>query len=188
MITNSTRNQIKKSILKCLTEDFKNNQAIFNKSKGWPVFHDTDLSMVMDKVVKGLEFSKTMYSKDFTQNMMSLAPFVEENFITFPLFMEGIYLPFVNIWGTFSDKKVAKYIPDGYDWQTDEYNPRYDTRCFSVCPKFKRTEDGGFTLEKEDWTIEEMVQIVCTIKEKCLTGQKKKSKLQEKRDESNQIV
>jgi hypothetical protein len=41
----------------CLTEDFKNNQAIFSK-EGWQVFHGTDLTMVMDAVVKGLEFAK----------------------------------------------------------------------------------------------------------------------------------
>lgn len=45
---------MKKEILKYLCEDFKNNQAIFNKQYGWQVFNDTDLEMVMDKVVGGL--------------------------------------------------------------------------------------------------------------------------------------
>jgi len=49
----------KKNILKCLTECFTNNQAIFDKKQGWQVFHDTDLEMVMDKVVKGLKFAKS---------------------------------------------------------------------------------------------------------------------------------
>jgi len=56
-MTNKQRNLIKKKILMCLTEDFKNNQAIFSK-EGWQVFHGTDLTMVMDAVVKGLEFAK----------------------------------------------------------------------------------------------------------------------------------
>lgn len=54
---------IKKQILKCLTEDFKNNQAIFIKDgfcKGCQVFNGTDLDMVMDKVVKGLKFSQSV--------------------------------------------------------------------------------------------------------------------------------
>jgi hypothetical protein len=55
---NAQRNLIKKKILKCLTEDFKNNQAIFDKKKGWQCFNGTDLDMVMDKVVKGLEMAK----------------------------------------------------------------------------------------------------------------------------------
>lgn len=45
---------LKKEILKYLCEDFKDNQAIFNKKEGWQVFNGTDLSMVMDKVVGGL--------------------------------------------------------------------------------------------------------------------------------------
>lgn len=57
-MTNKERNLIKKKIVKCLTEDFKNNQAIFNKKEGWQVFNGTDLDMVMDKVVKGLEMAK----------------------------------------------------------------------------------------------------------------------------------
>ena len=57
-MTNKDRNIIKAKILKCLTEDFRNNQAIFNNEEGWQVFNDTDLEMVMDKVVKGLEFAK----------------------------------------------------------------------------------------------------------------------------------
>lgn len=48
----------KAKILKCLTEDFKHgrktNQAIFDKDKGFANFTETDLDMVMDKVVLGL--------------------------------------------------------------------------------------------------------------------------------------
>jgi hypothetical protein len=55
---NKERNLIKKKILKCLTEDFKGNQAIFDKKEGWQVFSGTDLNMIMDKVVKGLDMAK----------------------------------------------------------------------------------------------------------------------------------
>jgi len=60
---NKERNIIKKCILKCLTEDFKRNQAIFNKTDGFACFSDTDLYMVMDKVVKGLEMAKHEINK-----------------------------------------------------------------------------------------------------------------------------
>lgn len=56
-MTNKERNLIKKKILKCLTEDFKGNQAIFDKS-GWAIFNGTDLDMVMNAVCKGLEMAK----------------------------------------------------------------------------------------------------------------------------------
>lgn len=58
MVTNKERNLIKKKILKCLTEDFKGNQAIFDKQKGFQVFNTTNLDMVMEAVCKGLEMAK----------------------------------------------------------------------------------------------------------------------------------
>ena len=62
-MTNKERNLIKNKILKCLTEDFKNNQAIFDKEEGCAVFCQTDLYMVMDKVVKGLIFAQEEINK-----------------------------------------------------------------------------------------------------------------------------
>jgi hypothetical protein len=48
----------KKKILKCLTEDVKHgrktSKGIFDKQKGFANFSETDLQMVMDKVVLGL--------------------------------------------------------------------------------------------------------------------------------------
>lgn len=49
---------IKKEILKYLTEDFKDNVAIFDKEERWQVFNGTDLTMVMEKVVNGLYSAK----------------------------------------------------------------------------------------------------------------------------------
>lgn len=49
---------IKKEILHYLTDDFKDNQAIFDKKEGWQIFNGTDLDMVMDKVVGGLYSAK----------------------------------------------------------------------------------------------------------------------------------
>lgn len=70
-ITAEQRNQIKKLILRCLTEDFEygktksgkprkkplKNQAIFSKQEGWQCFGGTDLDMVMSKIVRGLSFA-----------------------------------------------------------------------------------------------------------------------------------
>lgn len=50
---------IKEKILHCLVDDFKGNQAIFDRKEGWQVFNGTDLSMVMDSVVKGLKFAQS---------------------------------------------------------------------------------------------------------------------------------
>ena len=45
---------IKKEILHYLTDDFENNQAIFDKKDGYQIFNGTDLDMIIDKVVGGL--------------------------------------------------------------------------------------------------------------------------------------
>ena len=57
-ITNNARNIIKKKILKCLTEDFKRNQALYDKNEGYARWNGIDLEMIMDKVVKGIEMAK----------------------------------------------------------------------------------------------------------------------------------
>ena len=57
-ITNKELQIIKQEILHYLTDDFRGNQAIFNKREGWQVINVTDLSMVMDKVVSGLYSAK----------------------------------------------------------------------------------------------------------------------------------
>lgn len=62
-ITNKDIQVIKKEILKYLTEDFKKNQAIFNKEKGYQIFNDTDLEMVMDKVIGGLYSAKKIINE-----------------------------------------------------------------------------------------------------------------------------
>ena len=54
---------IKKSILHYLCDDWNNhkrgkahkeNQAIFNREEGWATYCNTDLEMIMEKVVKGI--------------------------------------------------------------------------------------------------------------------------------------
>lgn len=49
---------IKKEILHYLADNFKGNQAIFDRKEGWQVFSEIDLDMVMDKVVAGLYSAK----------------------------------------------------------------------------------------------------------------------------------
>jgi len=58
-MTNKELLVIKEKILHCLVDDFKHNQAIFDKKRGCQVFNGTDLDMVMDRVVKGLKFAQS---------------------------------------------------------------------------------------------------------------------------------
>lgn len=79
-MTNKKLNLIKKEILKCLTENFKGNQAIFDKKEGWQVFHRTDLDMIMNAVCKGLKIAKEV-KKNNNQQVNVILPCVSGCFI-----------------------------------------------------------------------------------------------------------
>jgi hypothetical protein len=77
-ITAEQRNQIKKIVLRCLTEDFEygrtkagtprkkpyRNQAIFSRQSGRQCFNGTDLDMIMGKVVLALSFAMDTEATD----------------------------------------------------------------------------------------------------------------------------
>lgn len=54
MIDVKQAQEIKKAILKQLTDNKDTNQAIFDLKEGYACFNGTNLEMVMDKVVKGI--------------------------------------------------------------------------------------------------------------------------------------
>lgn len=62
-MTGQERIAIKESILHYLTDDWNNhkrgrchseNQALFDREKGYAIWNDIDLEMVMEKVVRGI--------------------------------------------------------------------------------------------------------------------------------------
>ena len=53
-INKAQAKEIKKAILKRLTDGKDNNQAIFDLKEGYACFNGTNLEMVMDKVVDGI--------------------------------------------------------------------------------------------------------------------------------------
>ena len=72
-MTNGDIQIIKEEILHYLCDDWNNhkrgkahkeNQAIFDRKEGYQVFQNTDLEMVMDKVVKALYVCKDKVGKD----------------------------------------------------------------------------------------------------------------------------
>jgi hypothetical protein len=54
-MTNRELKLIKNEILHYLCDDFVNNQAIFDREKGYQIFSELDLTMVMDAVIGGLK-------------------------------------------------------------------------------------------------------------------------------------
>ena len=95
-----------------------------------------------------------------------LIPYISEEAITYPLWEEGNYIPFLNL-DIVSEKypNVEQSICEdvyakGYDFDSETY--RGITRL-RICPSFEYNEDGGFDYVKEDWSIEEMIDIVANI-------------------------
>lgn len=103
------------------------------------------------------------------ENINKLIPFISENFITYPLWEEGKYIPFVNFWQkaeTVSkcnqlDKRLRTLDTDtGYCIGIeDKQHSSVIHRCF-IYPEFIETDDGGYEFVKKDWSIEEMISML----------------------------
>lgn len=89
-----------------------------------------------------------------------LIPFVDENFVTFPLAItEGVYIPFYNFWQSLSTKEEVELFLDkartilkdtgytiGFQYEEDDYI--YDTErdsdsvYFQIYPIFESDDDN----------------------------------------------
>ena len=92
-----------------------------------------------------------------------LIPYMSENFITYPLFEEGNYTPFLNFWTIPKEDNI-----DIYRGLLEFQHPHYeiiveDTECSikecKIYPKFTEL----YEYAKSDWSIEEMVEIVIKL-------------------------
>jgi hypothetical protein len=104
------------------------------------------------------------------QKIEKLIPFVNENFITYPLWEEGKYIPFLNCWQRANTKNEYENLVDnlkkcfentGYEiWFAENISFIHE---FCVFPKFKELKNGSYKFEKKDWSIEEMIDLLITI-------------------------
>jgi len=103
------------------------------------------------------------------EKINKLMPFISENFITYPLWEEGKYIPFVNFWKAAETEedflnihtrlgiafKNSGYVFDYYD-----NNSTNTLHYFNAAPDFKELENGSYEFVKEDWSLEEMIEIL----------------------------
>lgn len=98
-----------------------------------------------------------------------LIPYISENFITYPLWEEGKYIPFVNIWikvdnqeqeDEFDSKLVRIFRDTGYRIIFEGSSFSQDILYYQVHPKFKELKNGSYKYEKKDWSIEEMLDLL----------------------------
>jgi len=92
-----------------------------------------------------------------------LIPYISEEAITYPLWEEGAYIPFLNLdivnekYPNVEQGICEEAYAKGYDFDSETYGGITRLRIF---PSFEYSEGGGFDYAKEDWSIEEMIDIV----------------------------
>jgi len=103
------------------------------------------------------------------QKVEKLIPFISEEFISYPLWVEGKYIPFLKCWkkAETHDEYVAlvkninnHFKKSGY---TIEFIDKYDRSViheFYVYPSFKELKNGSYKFIKEYWSIEEMLDLL----------------------------
>ncbi len=101
-----------------------------------------------------------------------LIPFISENFITYPLWEEGNYTPHINVWQILKDEiefnkiveKLNSITGNGeYSYFIDLKYGRSKIYEISINPNYIYSDNGGFDYVKDDWSIEEMVDLLITI-------------------------
>jgi len=103
------------------------------------------------------------------EKIEKLIPFISENFITYPLWEEGKYIPFVNFWIKVDtedeiqefDFKCKEIFEDtGYIVSYNDTNYSNTILQYSVFPNFNDLENGPYEFVKKDWSIEEMIDLL----------------------------
>lgn len=103
-----------------------------------------------------------------------LIPYISENLITYSLWEEGNYTPFINVWqmadSAREEEELIKKIGELFTKvpihtrYTIEFEDSSKGSCIQILiyPKFKDT-DKGYEYISEDWSIEEMFDILIYI-------------------------
>ena len=106
------------------------------------------------------------------QKIEKLIPFISEEFITYPLWEEGKYIPFVNFWQkTETDseidnmhKRLDKVFKNtGYFINYSDNNSTNTIHSFQVTPDIKELDNGVYEFIKQDWSIEEIIELLATV-------------------------
>ncbi len=107
--------------------------------------------------------------KPFHQKVDRLIPFISEDFITYPLWEEGKYIPFLKFWQKADSenkctRKLNKYFKKtGYEISSVDKEHRSVIHEFYVYPKWKELKNGSYKFVKKDWSIEEMIDLLSAI-------------------------
>lgn len=101
-----------------------------------------------------------------------LLPFLNENFITFPLWEEGRFIPFVSFYQITDSQDRLSHLKDlikttlkdtGYRCDNSSENSFGKINSFFIYPNFLEKEEEDYCFAKKDWSIEEMLDLIIII-------------------------
>lgn len=100
------------------------------------------------------------------ETIEKIIPYVDEDFLTFPLAEEGNYTQFLNFWQLAKtekeaekiEKKIKKFNGENKKYCLDVVEPVMGVGVFrlSISPRFETAEDGSCDYLFEGWSVEEM--------------------------------
>ena len=100
-----------------------------------------------------------------------IIPFIESDFLTYPLWEEGKYIPFIKFWRkvqspSMKEKFVSllkKLENEHHGYVIELEDEEYESTVYvcQIYPDFKEGEEiFGYEMVKPDWNIEEMIDII----------------------------
>lgn len=106
------------------------------------------------------------------QKIESIIPFISEEFITYPLWEEGKYIPFLKCWQKADTENecelLSKRLNDhfektGYEISFIGKEHISVIHEFYIYPKWKELKNGSYKFIKKDWSIEEMLELLASV-------------------------
>ena len=106
------------------------------------------------------------------EQINQLIPYIGENVISYRLWEEGIYLPFVTFWQQYNYEDAVHYLEFltksfeqfgyGVDMEEPLHMSKHKKQIYSyiVYPDFDYRDDGGYFTKREDWSIEEIFNLI----------------------------
>ena len=98
-----------------------------------------------------------------------IVPYINENFISYPLQEEGKYIPFISFWQKAETVAACKKLDarlrkldtkTGYSISIEGKQHRSVIHNISIYPKFRELKNGSYKYSKSDWSIEEMIDMI----------------------------
>ena len=96
-----------------------------------------------------------------------LIPYIKREFITYDLWEEGNYTPFINFWlpdehSTDIDALREELNTFGYCLEIEEQNEAFGVSLtdYKIYPYFETKDNGAYYYNVPHWSIEQMISIL----------------------------